>query len=491
MSLPQVVLSPKQAEERELKEKKRLSLIEVYKLAAIFYYKSLNNLDTSHRVITYIRQRGITKQDIKKFGIGYAHGGNKLSGYLIKQGYSEDFLYEAGLIAKSKKGSYYDWFFNRLIFPIFDDKGAVIAFGGRTLDGNEPKYLNSKETLIFNKSRTLYNLNNAKKNSSRELILVEGYMDVVAMSRAGFESIAAMGTSFNEGHVALIRRYGDAVTMLFDSDSAGYAATMRAGALLVNSNIVVKVAELGQAKDPDEFIIRFGAALLKQRLEAAEDFSMFKINRLKKGKDLNNINDKVKFITEVSKILKGMTNKLELDAYVQEVSSMTNISKEAMYAEIRSLSGESIGMSINKLVKPMIVAKKGLDYAKSNIIYLIHEDAELYEKLKDVLSPDEILDEVYSRLLRYIYEAYEQGEGKSCAELISRFDNLEEQKKVASVFSDPIFLKHEEKQEAINNFLLLIKYEVINNKISNEKDIREIDRLLQEKRNMQKMKNIF
>jgi DNA primase len=301
ITLPQPQYT-QQAKEQELQ---RQRLFDLHKKAGRFFYEKLHE-PVGEQARAYLQKRQMNDNIQKKFGIGYApKGQQELYQYLQKQGFSQQELQKSGLIIerKEEKG-YFDRFRNRLMFPILDIQGRVIGFGGRILSQGEPKYLNSPETLLFNKSKNLYGLNFAKNTRKREIILVEGYMDMISLYQAGFRNVAAsLGTAFNQEHAKVLKKYADSVILLYDSDDAGTMAAQRAIPILTQNGFYVKVLQVPNGKDPDEFIKQSGAKAFSRLLANAQHYITFQIQCLKKQYDLTQPQQKVEFTTKTANIL--------------------------------------------------------------------------------------------------------------------------------------------------------------------------------------------
>ncbi|MEG0086659.1 MAG: DNA primase [Niameybacter sp.] len=319
------------------KANKKALFLEIYKKAARYYYYSLNAKENEH-ALNYFHQRGISDDVIKHFGLGYAPADYNIFYRMMKQeGYQDEDLVESGLFIKSKsKGVVFDRFSDRVMFPIFNANKKVVAFGGRILGEGQPKYLNSPESLLFDKSRTLYGLHIARQNKYPYFILVEGYMDVIAMHMAGFtQTVASLGTAFTEGHARLLKRCAEQVVILYDSDSAGKKAALRAIPILRGQGIQVKVLQLEDSKDPDEFLKKHGKEEMQKLLEEAESHVWFRIKEIESQYHLELPDEKVKFLQELAKLLGNLESSIEQSIYTKEIASKYQVSLEALEAEIK------------------------------------------------------------------------------------------------------------------------------------------------------------
>lgn len=287
--------------------------------------------------LAYARKRGMTKGTLTRFGIGFApNSWGSLCDAMRAKGYTDEELKEAGLASVSQKnGNIYDRFRNRLMFPIIDVRGNVIGFGGRVMDDSTPKYLNSPETLIFNKRKNLFALNIAKKTKMEGLILVEGYMDAIALHQYGFDcAVASLGTSLTEEHAVLLSRYTDQVTLIYDGDNAGQNATRRAIPMLEKAGLQVKVLQMRDAKDPDEFLKKFGADRFKLLMEESSNRVEYQLRSIQRKYDLTRDEDRVQFIGEAAEFLSSLGSAVQREVYGTRVAEAAGISVEAMKLEL-------------------------------------------------------------------------------------------------------------------------------------------------------------
>ena len=325
------------SEEEAQNNKKRSELLEILKESAIYFHYSLRAPE-NQEALNYFLGRGLSMETIKHFGLGYAsHQFNGLYEYLKAKGYSDALLLESGLFLQGKQKSQmiYDRFAGRVIYPIFDLSKKVIAFGGRVLDNSLPKYLNSPENILFNKSRNLYGMHIAKQTKASYFILVEGYMDVIAMHQAGFDqTVASLGTAFTPGHAKLLKRHTNEVIILYDSDGAGQKAALRAIPILRNEGLKVKVLLLQEGKDPDEYLKTHGYDTMKALLEGAPSDLWFQIHTVEKKFNLTIPEEKVKFLQEIAGILAETTSSIEQAIYLKEISKTYEIDEEAFKAEM-------------------------------------------------------------------------------------------------------------------------------------------------------------
>ena len=398
----------------ELKEK----VYEINKLVATYYHETLYK-PQAKPAQEYVKKRKLDNKALKEFCIGYAENANVLYKLLKEKGFTEEEILASDLVIK-KGNNYVDRFKNRLIFPIQDIRNRFIAFGGRVLDNSLPKYINSPENIVYSKARILYGLNVAKNSKTRKLIIVEGYMDTVSLHQRGIDNVvASCGTALTEAQGRLLRKYAEKVIISYDSDTAGQAATFRGLEILNNLGCDIRILQMEGAKDPDEYVIKYGNGRFNDLVENAISLVEFKIKVLKKCLNIENTNDKIKFMNEIAKILGGVDNKIEQEIYIDKISSDYNISKEAIYAQINkneysNNKGSKILESSN-IRKPIIKRQETkinpeLEKRENIIISLLLDGGEIvYNKIKDIINPNDFKSETNQKIMRKLYEEFEKG----------------------------------------------------------------------------------
>lgn len=428
-------------EEAKRLAKKKALLQEIHKKAARFYYDCLQGASGA-AADEYLTRRGLSKATRIKCGLGYSPPGSRLYDFLQAEGYDDAALVESGLISPSKKGGFYDRFFSRVMFPIFDITGKVVGFGGRTLGDSDIKYLNSPETPIFEKGKLLYGLNFARHARKRELIVVEGYMDAIALYQNGFmNAVAALGTAFTPYHAKLLKNYADSVILLYDSDEAGVKAVYKAFPLLVKAGLNVKVAQTHDAKDPDEFLKKFGKKQFAELLNNAKSYIAFQIDNERKKYDLaNNLEHKVLFTKTVAKILGDVKSTIEVDAYIKQTAEITGISEQAIREEVhpsetspetpryRPPRSRYQKPTTAELPKKVIEAQRrclGL-LAESNLAYLASAEA---------LDATDFTNDTYQQLYRIIGDFHAQHKLLRPGEAAAYFEALPAQEEVTDILS--------------------------------------------------------
>ncbi len=442
-----VLPEPQYTEQAKQYEMQKQRLFELHRQAGRFFYEKLQSAE-GKEARAYLQKRQVNNNIQKKFGIGYAPNGQlELFHHLQKQGFSQEELQKSGLIIqrKEEKG-YFDRFRNRLMFPILDIQNRVIGFGGRILSSGEPKYLNSPETMIFNKSRNLYGLNFAKNTRKREIILVEGYMDMISLYQAGFKNVAAsLGTAFNQDHAKVLKKYADSVIILYDSDDAGTMAAQRAIPVLIQSGFHIKVLQVPDGKDPDEYIKQHGAVAFSRLLAGAVHYVTFQIQLLKKQYHLEDIQQKVEFTTKAANILAKLDNDIERNVYITEVANITGISQQSIENEIaKTIVKENQAFLQNAQKKRKTqyqnssqqnIKSSGTLPTQKNILYLCASNVQIYNKVKTILQAEDFTEAVYQKVYQKIEILHQKGATVFPAELINYFEKAEEQKAVAEIFA--------------------------------------------------------
>lgn len=398
---------------------------EINKQAAQFYHENLYK-PTAKIAQEYIKKRKLDNNTLQTFLIGYSGTFNELYKTLKKQGFTDEEILASSLVNKNEKGEFIDRFRRRLMFPIQDERGRVIAFGGRILEDNKiqnvksPKYINSSENIVYSKGRHLFGLYAAKKQKIDKILIVEGYMDAISLHQRGITNVvASLGTALTEAQGRLLRNNSQQVIIGYDSDGAGQAATLRGLEILQNLGCDIRILQLDGAKDPDEYILKYGPERLQKCIDNAISLVEYKVKILKSKLDLNHPNDKIKFLTEIAKELAKIKNDIEKEVYVDKIALDYKISKEAIYAEINKLiygknQNEKILQKKNVVKnesKPQVINNNDAVSKKENmIIYLlINYPQESYSKLKSKISYENIKNERNRQIIKKLYEELEKG----------------------------------------------------------------------------------
>ena len=418
----------------------RSRIYEINKAAAMFYHKNLYN-PSSKIAQEYVKKRRLDNNTLKTFFIGYSGNYNELYKFLKEQGFKDEEILASTLVNKNDKGEFIDRFRKRLMFPIQDERGKFIAFGGRILIDppkenaseeeklafkKQAKYINSTENLAYSKGRHLFGLYAAKKavheTSLKKILIVEGYMDTISLHQRGITNVvASLGTALTEAQGRLLRKSCEQVIVGYDADGAGQAATIRGLEILQNLGCDVRILQIEGAKDPDEYILKYGPERLNKCIDNAISLVEFKIKCLKKDLNLENANDKIKFLTEIAKELSKVTNSIEKEVYIDKISFDYKISKEAIYAEINKIlyskenSNKLHERKVKTTVKPQIEeTSENVDEStlkrENLIIYLLINYPELaYSKIKENIEIDSIKSSVNKEILKKLYEELEKG----------------------------------------------------------------------------------
>ncbi|MCI8277411.1 MAG: DNA primase [Clostridia bacterium] len=390
----------------------------------------------------YVKQRKLDNTTLKAFKIGYSGNYNELYNHLISKGFKENEILATGLVNKNDNGEYIDRFRKRLMFPIMDVNSKVVAFGGRRLENNDKiaKYINSNENLVYSKKKHLFALNLAKHSDSKKIILVEGYMDAISLHQRGItNAVASLGTALTEEQGRLIRKYSEQVVFSYDSDGAGQEAIKRGLEVLESQGCDARVLQMEGAKDPDEYIIKYGSGRFNLLVENAISLVEFKIKVLKQKYNLDNANDKIKFLKEITRILAKIDNNIEREIYIDKISKQYNISKEAIYGEVnKTLYKESNSNSSANILSRQAVNKEEVksDISDSQlkrenvIIYLlINHLEESFEEIIKNISTNDFKNELNRRIFEIILENINAGQDK----IVSSISNIEDENLQAHV----------------------------------------------------------
>jgi len=396
----------------------RSKVYEINEIAAQFYHENLYK-PSSKIGQEYIKKRKLDNKTLKSFLIGYSGNYNELYKILKEKGYTEEQILASSLVNKTDDGKYIDRFRKRVMFPILDVRNKVIAFGGRVVDDSKPKYINSPENIVYSKGRHLFGLNVAKKSDLKSIIIVEGYMDAISLYQRGITNVvASLGTALTEAQGRLLRRYAEKVIIGYDSDGAGQAATLRGLEILQNIGCDVRILQISGAKDPDEFVVKYGPERFLKCVEQAISLVEFKVKMLKQNLNLENINDKIKFLNEIASILSKVSNNIERELYIDKISKEYGVSKESIYAEVNKLmyANNSGGKILEKPRIKRESKKEDIEIdeitqkRENMILYLlINYPMESYKKISKIISPDDFKIDLNKIILTKMYEEIEKG----------------------------------------------------------------------------------
>ncbi|MDO4282918.1 MAG: DNA primase [Clostridia bacterium] len=404
----------KMESKKDLKE----TLYKLNKDVGLYYHNNLVEIlkEEKSLVKDYIIKRKLDIRTINKFGIGYANGKISLYDHLTKLGYTKEDMLASGVLVQNDRGRIYDRFYSRLIFPIFDIRDRTIAFGGRVLDKSLPKYVNSPENEVYHKGKTLYALNFAKREKLNYIIIVEGYMDAIALQKSGFKNaVASLGTALTENQARLIKKYTDNVIIGYDQDGAGQDATLRGMDILVSQKLNVKVLVLDKedVKDPDEYINKYGAQRYEKCIENAMSLVEFKISKLEKSLNLDDIDSKIKFLTEVANILSKIDNNIERDIYIDKIAKKYRMGTGPIIAEIEKRLTNNISnnieLDIQNLNKKMQLVTNIRKRQEQYIVALIlSKDKKIQNILFDKILPNDIYDESVRKVYDFLVKLKDQ-----------------------------------------------------------------------------------
>ncbi len=482
MQLPETSYSEEEKKNRDLKAK----LLEINKIAATYYYHQLK-AENGKIGLCYLQKRGLSDTTINRFGLGYAgQTGNALYQYLKSKGYDDALLKETGLFTYER--GIHDKFWNRVMFPIMDINNKVIGFGGRVMGDAKPKYLNSPETKLFDKSRNLYGLNAARMSRKSNMIICEGYMDVISLHQAGFtQAVASLGTALTPGQAALMKRYTDNVLITYDSDAAGVKAALRAIPILKEAGLTTKVINMQPYKDPDEFIKALGAEAFQERIDKAENSFMYEIGVLEKEYDRTDPAESTKFEREAAAKLVTFREKLERENYMRAVCDRFHIELQGMRELVASLGSKEgilrrndypVAPGQQRAAAPKKKKEDGVRQAEKILLTWMIEDAGIFEKVKEYISPQDFVNPLFKDVADKLYAQYESGSLNPAA-IISTYDAEETHSEVAAMFSMELDnrLNHNEREKALNDTVLKVKNNSIQYQIDQAADPAQIQQL--------------
>ena len=477
MELPTTGYNHDEKVERDIKAK----LFDINKAAAVFYYKQLRQ-ENGKIGMSYLIKRGLSNETIHKFGLGYAPQNVSLYRFLKDKGYDDDILKESGLFTYER--GIHDKFWNRVMFPIMDYNNRVIGFGARVMGDAKPKYLNSPETKLFDKSRNLYGLNFAKNCGKNNLIICEGYMDVIALHQAGFhQAVASLGTSLTLGQARLLKRYSDNILITYDSDEAGVKAALRAIPILKEVGLSVKVIHMQPYKDPDEFIKALGAKAFQERIDRAENSFMYEIGIIEKRYDRGDPEAETNFEREVAAKLAQFPERLERENYTKAVANQYHIDYVGL-TELVVSYGNSVGILSKTKPKPEAapVKKKresGVRQAEKILLTWMMDSKEIFQKVSVYIKPSDFIDSLLEDVATKLYKQYEEGQVNPAA-IINTYETEEEHNEVAALFSEDLNenLNHFEREKTLNDIVMKVKKNSIEYALSHTNDAKVLQELM-------------
>ena len=484
--------------EAKKKAERRAALLEINKLAAGYFYYQLRR-ESGRQAHEYLTGRGLSEETIRKFGLGYSDKySDDLYKYLKSKNYSDELLRDSGLFNVDERRGMYDKFWNRVIFPIMDVNNRVIGFGGRVMGDGKPKYLNSPETTIFDKSRNLYGLNVARTTRKNYLILCEGYMDVISMHQAGFtNAVASLGTALTSGHASLLKRYTQEVLLLYDSDDAGVRAALRAIPILREAGVSSRVVNLKPHKDPDEFIKNLGAEEFERRIGNARNGFMFGLEMLEKEYDMNSPEGKTAFFQEAARRLIGFEDELERNNYIEAVAGTYRATVESLQKLVAKMAvREGMAKPVERPKQATGSEKPKEDGAKISqkiLLTWMIEDRRLFGIIQKYISPEDFPEPLYHTVAEFLYHQYEEGE-LNPAKILNHFTKEEEHREAASLFHTKIqkLTTKEEREKALQETIVKVKTHSIDYRTMHLEptDIIGLQKLMEEKRKLDDLKKL-
>jgi len=459
VKLPEIEYS----EEARQRESKRNTLLDINREAAKYFYYQLRSKN-GEAGLNYLTGRGLTEETLNKWGLGFSCvTSNDLVKYLESKGFQDDLIKEAGLASFDEKYGMQDKFWNRVMYPIQDINHRVIGFGGRVMSDAKPKYLNSPETMIFDKSKNLFGLNFARTSRKNHFILCEGYMDVITMHQAGFtEAVASLGTAFTSGQAILLHRYTDQVILSYDSDGAGVNAALRAIGILRDAGMTGKVLNLKPYKDPDEFIKAMGPEAFQERIDQAENSFFFEIRMLEGNYNIKDPDERTKFIREIGNKLMNFPDQIERENYMAAICDKYNIG----YENLKQLVARNAAKNGGEY-KPLERPKSGIHKADPDenvkkvqrmLLTWLCEEPKLYKKIKQVVGPEDFTDELYNKVAGMLFADLEKGV-MNAASIISTFEDESDQSKVAEIFNTALIevTEKNEREKALHDLVFNVK----------------------------------
>ena len=488
VALPKQEYSPEARAQEDLKK----NLLEINKLAANYFYYQLKH-PQGKAGYDYLKNRQLTDDTIRHFGLGFANKtSDDLYRFLKDKGYPDSLLKETGLVTIEERGAH-DKLWNRVMFPILDVNNRVIGFGGRVMGDGTPKYLNSPETRLFDKSRNLFGLNYARTSREKYMLICEGYMDVIAMHQAGFtNSVASLGTAFTSQHASLLKRYTDQVVLTYDSDGAGVKAALRAIPILKDVGMSVKVLNMRPYKDPDEFIKNLGADAFRQRIEEAKNSFLFEIDVLKGQYDMEDPEQKTRFYQETARKLLEFPEALERDNYIQAVSREHFIPYEDLKRLVNQLgsrlgSGPAAAGRRDYEEKSQAKRSPKKDKDEGNrqsqrlLLTWLIENPGLFDRIQGIITADDFVEPLYHQVAQMVFQGHEEN-ALNPAGILNHFINDEEQyREVAALFNASLkeSLSNEEQKKAFSETVMKVKKNSLDAASRHAGSIEELQRIIQ------------
>ena len=462
------------------KEELKAKVYKVNIFTAEYYHKKLYE-PSSKIAQEYVKKRQLNNETLQSFKIGFSGKFDELYQALKKEGFNDEEILESGLVNKNENGKYIDRYRNRLMIPILDERNRVIAFGGRVLDDSKPKYINSPENIVYIKGRHLFGLNVAKKGDTKRLLIVEGYMDAISLHQRGITNVvASLGTALTTSQGWLLRKNCEQVILGFDSDGAGQTAILRAMEVMQNMGCDMRVLQMSGAKDPDEYVLKYGAVRFQKLLDDAISLIEFKIKILQKDLNLENASDKIKFLNEIAKLISKIENTMEREIYIEKIAKGYNISKEAIYAEVNKLQYSNRKSSnILEKERPVVSRVKReeniseeITKRENTILWILINSVDTYKTIKENIKIEDFKNEENKEILKQIYNALEKG-NDNISSVLDHIESEQIQSHLTEIMAEDYGIT--DNRKAIED--LLKKYEL--EKLESKRD-RLIEELSQE-----------
>lgn len=492
VELPETEYSAQAKERADLKA----ILLEINKIAAQYFYVQLKS-SKGEAGLSYLKRRELSDDTIKAFGLGYSNKySDDLYRYLKERGYKDEMIAKAGLISIDERHGAHDKFWNRVMFPIMDVNSRVIGFGGRVMGDAKPKYLNSPETLIFDKSRNLYGLNRARSTRKPYFLLCEGYMDVISLHQAGFtNAVASLGTALTPGHASLIKRYVKEVYLTYDSDEAGTKAALRAIPILKDVGITAKIIRMEPYKDPDEFIKNLGAEAFEERIGRARNGFMFSLEVLERDYDMHSPEGKTDFMREVARRLGEFEEEIERNNYIEAVAQAYHVGYEELRKlVVKTAVQQGLAKPVSRLKQTRKEKKEDGNITSQKVLltWLI-EDENIFSQICKYISPEDFTGDIYRTVASILYEQYEKQQVNP-AQIMNHFTDEEEHREVASLFHTKIkeLTTLGEQEKALKETIIRVKNHSIEEAARNlaPTDIAGLQRLMEAKRQLQDLEKL-
>lgn len=485
MALPEVSMTG----EDKKREEYKVTLKEMNRTAAGYFHYLMKHTEHGKKAYDYFRNRGLTDETIDSFALGYSDiYRDDLYRYLKNKGYTDSQLKNSGLVEISEKYGGTDKFWNRAMIPILDVNSKVIGFGGRVMGDGEPKYINTKETEVFDKSRNLFAMNIARRSKRKGIICCEGYMDVISMHQAGFDNaVASLGTAFTTGHANIIRRYTDSVYLAYDSDGAGVRATLKVIGILRDTGLSARVIDMSPYKDPDEFIGALGSEAFEERIEKAETGIMFEIRILSGQYNQRDPAEKTQFQNETAKCLSRIQDVLERNNYIDAVASQYMIDKSALYDKVKEYGVSEVYKTSGSYDymddRPKGENKNNEDYPahKLMLTWLVNEP-ELFHSIDGIITENDFPEGIYRETATHIFGQLRNDGKAEPARIINAFETLESQRMAADILQTNLQMNFSpDRAGAVTDVVRKIRGASIKKQMSETKDAAVMQRLIKEK----------